>query len=456
VDLWAAPYATAPVSGVVHVPGSKSQTNRALILAALAGSPSRVIRPLRARDTELMAAALVALGCRITDIGATADSASNTDRPSEANPRPSDDWYVEPSSLHGPADVDCGLAGTVMRFVPAIAGLATGPIRFDGDFRARRRPMSTMLDALRQVGIEVDDEGSDSLPFTVKGDGNVRGGDVEIDASASSQFISALLLAGARYAKGVRVTHVGTGAIPSLPHVGMTLEMLRERGLVVASDRSSWSVEPAPIPALDVTIEPDLSNAAPFLAAALVTGGAVTIPGWSEHSTQPGASLPELLSRMGATISNSVDGLTLTGAERLLGLEADLHEVGELTPVLAACCALATTASRLTGIAHLRGHETDRLAALATEFNALGGDVEATRDTLIIRPKPLRAGTFHTYDDHRLATAGAVIGLRVADVLVENIETTGKTLPRFAATWLQLVSGSEASARVPKSTVPPA
>ncbi|MDQ1651953.1 MAG: 3-phosphoshikimate 1-carboxyvinyltransferase [Cryptosporangiaceae bacterium] len=402
------------------MPGSKSVTNRALILAALATAPSELSAPLRSRDTLLMAGALRAMGTIIED-------------------GPDGSWRVTPADLHGPATVDCGLAGTVMRFVPPVAALANGRIAFDGDERARERPMGRLLGALRTLGAVVDDHGREALPFDVLGRGSLPGGTVVIDASASSQFVSALLLSGARYDEGVLVVHDGK-PVPSLPHIDMSVAMLRQRGVEVDdADPNSWRVRPGPIAALDDHIEPDLSNAAPFLAAALVTGGDVTIPGWPRQTTQPGDALRDLLGQLGARVTLGDKGLTVAAGESLTGLDADLHDVGELTPVLAALCALADGPSRLRGIAHLRGHETDRLAALAHELTALGGDVSETPDGLVIRPRPLGAGVFGTYDDHRMAQAGAVLGLAVDGIKVENVATTAKTLPDFTGMWARLL-----------------
>jgi len=294
--------------------------------------------------------------------------------------------------------------------------------------------MGPILDALRTLGADVD---NDALPFTIRG--RVSGGEVTIDASASSQLISGLLLTGARFEKGVTIRHEGR-PVPSMPHIEMTVQMLRAAGVDVDdSVRDVWRVEPGPIRAMDVVVEPDLSNAAPFLSAALLTGGTVTIPDWPEETTQPGDALRGLLTAMGASVTRTPEGLRVTGTGEITGLDADLHEVGELTPTIAALAALATTPSRLRGIAHLRGHETDRLAALATEINRLGGDAAETEDGLVIRPAKLRAGTFRTYDDHRMATAGAVIGLVVPGINVENIATTGKTLPEFASMWARML-----------------
>jgi 3-phosphoshikimate 1-carboxyvinyltransferase len=437
LPTWAAPRADGPVDATVALPGSKSLTNRYLVLAALAEEPSRLRAPLRSRDTNLMAAAVASLGAQVADVPTTQALGAGTWADG-------DDWLVTPGPLRGPATVDCGLAGTVMRFLPPVAALATGDVRFDGDPRARERPMGPVVSALRDLGADIDDGGTGRLPFTVRGTGRMRGGTVRIDASASSQFVSALLLAGARFDEGLVVEHVGP-PIPSEPHVVMTVEALRDVGVVVDdADPSVWRVEPGPVGALDVQVEPDLSNAAPFLAAAVVTGGRVFVPGWPQHTTQAGDELRDLLDQMGADVSLERAGLTVRGTGDLYGIEADLHSAGELAPVVAALCALADTPSHLYGIAHLRGHETDRLAALAREINALGGDVTETGDGLVIRPKPLHGGVFATYHDHRIATAGALLGLAVDGVLVEDVATTAKTLPDFTGLWARMIEGGDA------------
>ncbi|TDW91719.1 3-phosphoshikimate 1-carboxyvinyltransferase [Kribbella sp. VKM Ac-2566] len=412
---WPAPRVDGAVTGTVTVPGSKSISNRALILAAIADGPSHLTGLLAARDTSLMRSALVSLGVGISESGTTVT--------------------VTPGSLKGPANVDCGLAGTVMRFVPPVAALADGLVAFDGDPYARERPMGVILDALRTLGVQIDDGGTGRMPYTVSGTGSVRGGKVTLDASGSSQFVSALLLAGARYDEGVDIRHDGK-PVPSQPHLDMSVAMLRERGVTVDdTEPNRWVVAPGPIRALDTAIEPDLSNAAPFLAAAVITGGEVTVTGWPAETTQPGGQLPELFTRFGAEVTRTEDGLTVRGTGRVQGCDLDLSEVGELSPVIAAVAAFADGPSYLRGIAHLRNHETDRLAALETEFNALGGDVTQLEDGLAIRPKPLRGGLFHTYDDHRMAHAAAVVGLLVDDLQIENIGTTAKTLPEFPQLW---------------------
>jgi 3-phosphoshikimate 1-carboxyvinyltransferase len=420
LPLWPAPTPGRPVRRQVALPGSKSLTNRALVLAALADGPGVVRRALRSRDTELMARALTALGADVDTTGP--------------------DWRVTPGPLRGGTHVDCGLAGTVMRFVPPVAALADGPVTFDGDPHARTRPMGEVLTALRGLGVDIADDDRGTLPFTVHGTGAVRGGRVMIDASASSQFVSALLLAAPRYEEGVEVIHDGK-PVPSLPHIEMTVDQLRRRGVEVDdADPNRWRVLPGPVRAVDLDVEPDLSNAAPFLAAALVTGGTVTVAGWPERTTQAGDRLREILSLMGAQVELDASGLTVTGGPRITGIDYDLHDVGELTPVVAALCALAEGPSHLRGIAHIRGHETDRLAALARELSGLGGDVEETPDGLTLRPAGLTGGVFHTYADHRMAHAGVVLGLAVSGVQVEDIATTAKTFPGFAGVWTEFTA----------------
>lgn len=420
--LWPAPVAAEPVRASVRLPGSKSVTNRALLLAALADAPGTVRRALRSRDADLMAAALRSLGAEMTPSAESADSV---------------DWAVTPHPVRGGASVDVGLAGTVMRFVPPVAALADGPVFFDGDPHARKRPMGPILGALRALGASVD---NDALPFTIRGP--IPGGEVELDASVSSQMISGLLLAGARFEKGVTVRHSGP-PVPSMPHIEMTVQMLRQAGVEVDdSETDVWRVRPGVIRARDVTVEPDLSNAAPFLAAALVTGGSVVVPGWPAETTQGGDALRGLLAEMGARVERVPEGLRVSGAGGVRGIDADLHDVSELTPTIAALAALADGPSRIRGVAHIRGHETDRIAALAREINRLGGDARETDDGLEIHPRPLSGGVFHSYADHRMATAGAVIGLAVPGIRVEDIATTGKTLPEFPRMWAAML-GSE-------------
>ena len=419
-EWWPAPLAPQPVTAHVRLPGSKSITNRALVLAALARSPSVIRRPLLARDTTLMIDGLRSLGTTIAE----RDFAV----------------FVEPGELRGPARIDVGNAGTVMRFLLPVAALASGDIAFDGDPRSHERPLGPVIDALTALGVAIDHGGRRSLPLVVHGRGAVPADGaasavVEIDASASSQFVSALLLAAPRFTGLLVVRHVGS-AVPSQPHIDMTVEMVRDVGVAVdASGANEWRVEPASFDGFDMTVEPDLSNAAPFLAAAMVTAGTVTVEGWPARTTQAGDRLRALFTDMGARCEWTPDGLTLHAPNAIAPIDVDLHDTGELAPVLAAVCARAIGPSTLRGIAHLRLHETDRLAALARELSALGALVTELPDGLRIEPAPLHGARFHTYDDHRLATAAAVLGLVVPGVTVQHIETTTKTLPDFVTRW---------------------
>lgn len=406
----------------LSVPGSKSQTNRALVLSALAATqgqgPSTISGALRSRDTDLMIAALRTLGLRVDAAGSELLVRGRIAVPPNAR-------------------VECGLAGTVLRFVPPLAALGAAPVAFDGDEQARARPITPLLDALRGLGVDVDGAG---LPFRVRGRGSVPGGTAVIDASASSQFVSGLLLCGAAFVEGLTVRHIGP-ELPSAPHIAMTVAMLRQAGVDIDdSVPDRWAVRPGTVAARHWAVEPDLSNTVPFLAAAVVSGGTVRITGWPQRSTQPTDTVLGLLRRLNSVVIHTDSFLELRGSASYGGLDADLHDVGELTPALAALAALADpgSVSRLTGIAHLRGHETDRLAALSTEINRLGGDCRQTPDGLVITATPLRPGVWHSYADHRMAMAGAIVGLRVAGVEVDDIATTAKTLPQFPRLWADM------------------
>jgi 3-phosphoshikimate 1-carboxyvinyltransferase len=424
-NLWAAPTCDSGVDARLQLPGSKSLTNRELVLAALASSPTLLRRPLHSRDTSLMVEALRSLGATITDV--PGDGAFGSD------------WLVTPGELVGSTTIDVGLAGTVMRFLPPVAALALGPTTFDGDAGARRRPMSVTISSLRALGVDISDEGRGALPFTVHGTGRVTGGELTIDASSSSQFVSGLLLSAARFEQGRDLRHSGE-RLPSIPHIDMTIHVLRSRGVRAESpEPGRWIVHPGEIAGGTVDLEPDLSNAAPFLIAALVAGGSVTIDGWPDSTTQVGNDLLTLLPLFGATVVRTGSSVTVSGTGHITGVTLDLTTGGELAPALVALAALADTKSTITGIGHIRHHETDRLAALATEINKLGGNVTELDDGLHIVPAPLHGGEWLSYEDHRMATAGALIGLRVPDVLIENIATTAKTLPEFPQLWMSLV-----------------
>ena len=420
--MWSAPFrASKPISGAINIPGSKSVTNRALVLSALAASPSTLRRGLRSRDTDLMIKALSSLGVKIEI--------------------EEDLWKITPAPLMGPAGIDVGNAGTVMRFLPPLASLAKGLISFDGDLRSHQRPLAPVIKALESLGVSIEHQGRYSLPLVINGAGYINGGDVEIDASASSQFLSSLLLVAPLMKQGLRIKNIGK-SLPSKPHIEMTIAMLAQYGAVVdTSIDNQWSVEPTILSGVDLVIEPDLSNAAVFMAAPLVCGGEVVIKDWPRKTTQPGDQLRQIFSEMGGEIDFVDQGLRVRSSGHIRGIDIDLGDVGELTPVIAALASLADSPSYLRGIGHLRLHETDRLSALKNELTALGAEVLEEESALRINPKPMKAGVFHTYEDHRLATAGALIGLAVDGVEVENIETTRKTITDFPALWSQLLNG---------------
>ena len=425
---WRVPAADGPVRAVVTLPGSKSMTNRALVLAALADGPSLVANPLQARDTLLMAGAVTALGAAV---GTGAGGG----------------WPVAPGQPTGDTRVDVGNAGTVMRFVPPVAALAAASVEFHGDSRASQRPVGPLLAALRELGAVIDDGGHGAIPFTVRGTGSLAGGAVTVDASASSQLVSGLLLAAPRYAKGVEVRHRGL-RLPSAPHLAMTVQMLRDAGAEVEASGDpggrpgSWRVHPGTIRHGTFGVEPDVVNAGPFLAAALVTGGTVTIAGWPARTSQPAGPMLELLTTMGGRCEVTSGGLTVSGTGRVHGVTADLGDLPEMTPVAAALAALADGPSRLTGVGHIRQQETDRLAALATELNTLGGDVRELPDGLALRPRPLHGGVFASYDDHRLVMAAAVLGLAVPGIELAGAATVGKTFPGFTSLWAAMLAGA--------------
>ena len=413
---WPAPNCSTPLAATISLPGSKSLNNRELVLSALAKEPTTLYETLESRDSTLMIDALRQLGTKIEISGNTV--------------------MVTPQPLTGPASIDCGLAGTVMRFVPGVAAVATGKITFDGDAAARKRPMKTTIDSLRALGVLVSGE---SLPFSISGTGSVSGGEITIDASASSQFVSGLLLVGARFDKGLTVSHVGEH-LPSMPHIEMTIDCLQKRGVVASqTGEASWRVEPGEISGGARTIEPDLSNAGPFLAAAMVAGGSVRISNWPKSTTQVGDDFDGILQQMGATIVRDGNDLVISGSGEIQGIDIDLSSGGELTPVIAALAALASSPTQIRGVGHLRGHETDRLSALMNEINSIGGNATETPDGLIIKPANLRGGLWRTYEDHRMATAGAIIGLRIPGIEIEDVSVTNKTIPAFVKLWTNMI-----------------
>ena len=434
---WRAPTAASPLDATLAIPGSKSLTSRELVLAALADGPGRVLSPLHSQDSERMVAALRALGARV-------------------EPVPGDgpfghDWVVTPPApFTDGGEIDCGQAGTVMRFVAPLAGFARGDVRLTAHETALHRPMGELIRALRDIGLDIDDGGHWSLPFIVRGHGHVRGGEVHMDASRSSQFVSGLLLAAPRFDVGLHLIHTGE-RLPSGPHIEMTVEALAHRGIHVERPApNEWIVAPGTVRAKDVTIEPDLSNAAPFLAAAMVAGGSVTITGWPTHSTQPGALLGDLLHRAGARVARRGGAFTVTRTAPLRGFDIDLSAAGELAPTIVGLAALADGPSTITGIGHIRLHETDRIRALVDGLNDLGGDARELPDGIRIVPRPLHGGPWKSHHDHRMATTGALLGLSVPGIEVDDLGVTAKTLPQFEQLWNTMLAGSHATVGLPE------
>ncbi|MFT4157081.1 MAG: 3-phosphoshikimate 1-carboxyvinyltransferase [Microbacterium sp.] len=427
---YAAPTAEGAVRATVTVPGSKSLTNRELIIAAIADGPGRLIGPLHSDDSRRMVDALRTLGVGIEEVAGD----------SEFGP----DLVVTPHTLLGGATIDCGQAGTVMRFIAPLAGLAEHDVRLTAHETALHRPMGGLISALRDLGVDIDDEGTWALPFTIRGHGHIRGGRIEIDASASSQFVSGLLLAAARFDVGLHLVHTGE-RLPSLPHIDMTIEALSRRGIHIERPaKGEWLVEAGVPRAKEIAIEPDLSNAAPFLAAALVTGGSVSVTGWPVHSTQPGHLLPQILHAMGAHIARHSGTLTVRAGSGIRGVDLDLSAASELTPTLVGVAAFADSPTTIRGIGHIRLHETDRIAALVTGIRTLGGEAEELPDGLRIIPRELHGGSWAAHHDHRMATTGALIGLRVPGIKIDDIGTTAKTLPEFTMLWERMLRGEPA------------
>ncbi|WP_311243226.1 3-phosphoshikimate 1-carboxyvinyltransferase [Microbacterium sp. WCS2018Hpa-23] len=428
--VYVAPFTTAAVHATVTIPGSKSLTNRELIIAAIADGPGRLIAPLHSDDSRRMVDALRALGVGIEEV--------------EGGGQFGPDLVITPAKLVGGTTVDCGQAGTVMRFIAPLAGLAQHDVHLTAHETALHRPMGGLISALRDLGVDIDDEGTWALPFTIRGHGRIRGGRVEIDASASSQFVSGLLLAAPRFDVGLHLVHTGSH-LPSLPHIDMTIEALSRRGIRIERPATGeWLVEAGVPRAKEIAIEPDLSNAAPFLAAALITGGSVSVPGWPVHSTQPGALLPEILQAMGAHVGRHSGTLTVKAGSEIHGLDMDLSAASELTPTLVGLAAFASSPTTIRGIGHIRMHETDRIAALIGNLRALGGEAEELSDGLRIIPRPLHGGGWAAHHDHRMATTGALIGLRVPGVEIDDIGTTSKTLPEFTLLWERMLRGVSA------------
>lgn len=438
-EYWLAPQTEGPLYSTVVLPGSKSQTSRAFVIGSIAQKPLEVTGALASRDTYLAACAMEQFGARFTfdDEGTTL-----TIHP--------------PETLRGGGTINCGLAGTVMRFGSALAAFTDGQTTLVGDEAASHRPLKPLMDSLKSLGAKVEYGGRKGyLPVTITGveapsrrkaarkaRKHSLGSPVRVDTSSSSQYLSALLLASPLIPESIVLR--AEGRLPSWPYVAMSIDMLADQDVNVRRVSSwSWRTDPVRPAGNPIDIEPDLSNAGPFLAAALLAGGSVTIKDWPVRTDQVGKYWLELLPQFGASVALSGNGLTVTAPQGLTweGLELDLGPCGELAPTVAALCLFATTPSTLIGISHLRGHETDRLEALVTEIKRLGGSAQETYDGLHIIPAPLHGAALESYEDHRMATFGAIVGLRVPGCGVADIGTTAKTLPDFPQRWAAMLTG---------------
>ncbi len=418
--------ASRPVEGVVRPPGSKSQTVRALLLAALAEGRSQIDRLLLADDTRLMVDALRGLGVLI----ALEESALRASVSGCGGRWPND-----------AAQLFCGNAGTVARFLTAACCLGTGEYVLDGSSRMRCRPMRPLVDALRDLGAQLSaDADEDFLPLRVAARG-LRGGRTALRGAESSQFLSALLMAAPRAAGDVFIE--ATGTLVSAPYVRMTLAMMEESGAAVLAEGLERFVVPAPqayAPAT-IEIEPDATAASYFFAAAAVTGGRVTVPGLGCGSVQGDLAFLDVLRDMGCVVEQSPDATTVIGPRdgALRGVHADLQSMPDVAPTLAVLALFAAGPTRLRRVAHLRHKESDRLAALGTGLSRLGAEVEFHEDGLTIHPPPApRPAEIETHDDHRMVMSFALATLRLDGIVLRDVECVAKSYPGFFDDWRRL------------------
>ena len=450
MQAWRCPTPSEPIDATVSLPGSKSLSARALLAAALADAPSQIEGLLESRDTALMRAALETLGARFTWHGGLLQVTPLVAAQKPAGLPPDNSTPV----------IDCGLAGTVMRFVPPLA-LALGvSLTFTGDQAALARPMEPLTDALEALGARFEWHGQRGhLPFTIHGTGlNPQEHlQVQVDGSKSSQFVSALLYLGAALqlaGKAQSLTVSAKQPLVSVPHLQMSVASLRQCGVQVQApedyraEQLSWCVSGRPRGGRSV-IEPDLSNAGPFIAAPLVSaaGGQVRILHWPTHTTQVGANWVEILKLFGAQVQLD-QGTLLSSSGALRGIERDASAEGELVPTMAALALVAASQgqpSKIWGIGHLRGHETDRLAAIAAQARKLGGNVDEGQDYLVFHPCTLHPAHLEAYADHRMATFAAIMGLNLPGISLDDVDATAKTMPTFTQLWdAMLKSAGEA------------
>ncbi len=412
-----------PARGAVRVPGSKSITNRAMVLAALygKGSPCELLGCLRSEDTEVMIAALRALGFDVR-----ADWQSVPPRVTVTAPEIGRD-VPAPA-----ADLFVANSGTSMRFLTALVSLGRGRYRLDGVPRMRQRPIGDLLEALTQLGVRAWSEAGNGCPPVVVEGAGWAGGRARIKGDVSSQFLSALLMAAPR-SRGEVLLEV-EGPLVSEPYVAMTEAMMRSWGLrLTRAGGQSFRIPGGQMPAarpVRYEVESDASAASYFLAAAAITGGRVSVPGLNRQGLQGDVRFADLLGEMGCRVEQGPDGLAVQGGP-LRGIDADMRDISDTVMTLAVVACFAEGPTTLRGVGHIRHKETDRLAALAAELRRVGAAVEERADGLTITPRPLHGAEIETYDDHRMAMSMALIGLKVPGIVLNNPGCVAKTYPGF-------------------------
>jgi len=400
------------VNATLTLPGSKSYTHRALMAAALAGGTSVLTNALAAEDTELTAQALAQLGAGIDWQGTTIRVTGRAGR-----------WLPAARPIY------LGNSGTSMRFLTALAALGEGEYLLTGTERLCQRPLGELLAALGQAGVRAVSDRGDGCP-PVRVTGSLTGGRTQLSGGTSSQYLSALLFIGPLAPKGLKIDI--TGELVSRPYVDLTLEVLGGFGISYYREGYRYFELPGGQSYLprDYEIEADASSASYFWAAAALTGGRVTITNLSLESSQGDAAFPEVLGRMSCAVESTPAGLTVQGGP-LQGVAVDMAAMPDLVPTLAVLAAFAAGDTVITGVAHLRHKESDRLAAVAAELAKMGIEVRETADGLVIRGGAPQGALIHTYNDHRIAMSFAVAGLRIPGVAIEDPDCVAKSFPEF-------------------------
>lgn len=405
-----------PVDAIANIPGSKSVTNRVLIVAALADGVSTIHNPLFSDDSYWLMRALVQLGF---SVHADREAATVTVEGKKG------------TITFRDVEVFVGNAGTVARFLPPALALGPGPYRVDGIPRMRERPVRDLVDALCQLGAKIDYDGNEgSFPITVRG-GGIVGGSAQVEGSKSSQFLSGLLIA-APYARR-DVTLKVSGDLVSRPYIGITLDVMKAFGVEVknGSGYGEFSISPDFYRSREYTVEPDASAASYFMAAAAVTAGRIRIPELGAGSTQGDLEFAQVLRRMGCDVDIGKDHVEVAGPRRLRGIEVDMNEFSDTMMTLAAIAPFAEGPTLITNVEHTRHQETDRVSAVANELQRLGVDVEEGSDSLRITPGSVRPAVIETYGDHRMAMAFAVTGLVAPGIRIKDPGCVTKTFPDY-------------------------